>query len=93
MKLTLTTIVLLFSLFVNAQTGGIKGRIYNNINNEGIPFANILVKGTNIGSTTDFDGNFVITGLEPGFLRLEVSSLGFDPVISEEIQIINAKTN
>jgi hypothetical protein len=69
----------------------IEGRIYNAANNEPIPFASIIVYGTTIGSISDLDGNFLFTGLEPGFIRLQASSIGFEPVITLEYQLTNAK--
>ena len=74
------------------QTGSIRGRVYNQKNNEPLPFTNIIIFGTNIGSTTDLDGNFIFTGLEPGFLRLQVSAVGFERRVTEEFQVTNART-
>lgn len=78
-------IVLSFSLF--AQKGVIKGKVYNAKTNEPIEFANILVQGTDIGSTSDLDGNYIFTGIDPGFVRLRVSYVGFETTISAEIQV------
>ncbi|GAB4283171.1 MAG: TonB-dependent receptor [Marinilabiliales bacterium] len=83
---------LLITLISNAQTGKIEGRIYNDKNNEPLPFSNVVIEGTQIGTITNYDGNFIITGVEPGFIRLSISSLGFKPVITEELQIINNKS-
>jgi hypothetical protein len=75
-----------------AQTGSIKGRVYNSKTNEPIEFANIIVQGTQIGSTSDLNGNFIFTGIKPGFLRLVVSSVGFETTISSEIQVQGNQT-
>jgi hypothetical protein len=77
---------------VFGQSGTIKGRVFNETNNEPIPFANIIIYETTIGSTTDLDGNFIFTGVEPGFLRLEVSAIGFEQKITEDFQVTSAKT-
>ncbi|MFC2136545.1 carboxypeptidase-like regulatory domain-containing protein [Bacteroidota bacterium] len=74
------------------ENGVIKGRVFNNKNNEPVPFANIVIWGTTIGSVSDFDGNFIFTGIKPGYIELRVSSIGFDPYVSEDILITNAKT-
>ncbi|MEZ5149426.1 MAG: carboxypeptidase-like regulatory domain-containing protein [Bacteroidales bacterium] len=47
--------------------------------------------GTNIGSTSDLDGNFSFTGLEPGYVRLSATSVGYENYISEDILVTNAK--
>lgn len=81
----------LLSFTALPQTGSIRGRVYNQKNNEPLPFTNIIIFGTTIGSTTDLDGNFIFTGLEPGFLRLQVSAVGFERRITEEFQVTNAR--
>ena len=78
-------VILSFSLF--SQKGVIKGKVYNAKTNEPIEFANILVQGTDIGSTSDLDGNYIFTGIDPGFVRLRVSYVGFETTISAEIQV------
>ncbi len=75
-----------------AQTGSIRGRVYNEKNNEPLPFTNIVIFGSNIGSTTDLDGNFLFTGITPGFVRLQVSAVGFERKVTEEFQVTNART-
>ena len=64
----------------------------NEKNNEPLPFTNIVIFGTNIGSTSDLDGNFIFTGITPGFVKLAASSVGFETVVSAEVQVTNAKT-
>ncbi len=99
MKNRTVFLYLLFSLFLTpllllAQDEGkgiIEGRIYNAQNNEPVPFANIVIWGTNVGAVSDMDGNFLFTGVTPGFVELRVSSVGFEPYISEQILVTNAK--
>lgn len=76
-----------------AQKGIIKGKVYNAKSNEPIEFANIVIQGTTIGSTSDLDGNFVFTGIQPGFVRLVVSSVGFETTESPEIQVQGNQTS
>ena len=91
-KLFIPILFFISALWASAQNGVIKGRIFDEANNEGIPFANIIIVGTNVGSTSDLDGNFTITGIEPGFVRLQVSYVGFESVVSRDISVSNAKT-
>lgn len=58
-------LIFLFSLFIiycpicSAQKGlSISGVILEESTNESIPGANIIVKGSTLGTTSDFDGNF-----------------------------------
>jgi hypothetical protein len=95
MKNINTTILILIILLPLAslygQQGVIQGRVYNVNNNEPVPFASVAIFGTAIGSTTNLDGNFLFTGLEPGYVEVRVSSVGFETYISEAIQVTNAK--
>jgi len=91
----IATIFLLYTftiIYGVAQTGKIEGRVYDKSNNDPLPFANIIIDGTNIGSVSDLDGNFLFTGVEPGFVKLRASYVGYKPAISDEIQVTNAKT-
>lgn len=75
-----------------SQQGVVKGRIFDESNNEPIPFANIVVFGTQIGSSSDLDGNFIFTGLNPGFIQLAVSAVGYEVKVTEDFQVTNART-
>ena len=89
------SIILLFFLLaanVFAQKGIIKGRLYNGKTNQPLEFAAILIQGTGIGSSSDVDGNFIFTDIEPGFKRLVVSLIGFQTTISSEIQVQGNQT-
>jgi len=83
---------MILPLFVFGQKGKIQGRVFDAKNNEPLPFTNIIIYNTNVGSTSDLDGNFIFTGVDPGFIRLAVSSVGYETFITEEILITNAKT-
>jgi len=91
-KTILFLLIILLSGPVIAQKGSIKGRIYNAKTNQPIEFATILIQGTNIGSTSDLDGNYIFTGVEPGFKRILVRSIGFEPTLSSEFQVQGNQT-
>ncbi len=63
------------------QNASLKGHVADAVSNEPLPFVNILVSGTTIGTTTDADGNFLLTGLTPGFIRIEASFVGYKNTI------------
>jgi len=87
-----TILLAFFSVVAFAQTGVIKGRVYNASSNEPLPFTNIVIFGTNVGSVSDLDGNFLFTGIAPGYYKLAATSVGFENIITEELQVTNAKT-
>ncbi len=64
------------SIGLLAQSGIIKGRVADPINNEPVMFANVLIEGTDKGTTTDLDGNYKFENLEPGIYNLQVSYVG-----------------
>lgn len=91
-KFITTALLISTSLLTFAQKGRIEGRVYNEKTNEPLEFATIQIEGTLTGSTTDIDGNFIFTGVDPGFLRLVVSYVGFETTISPEIQVQGNQT-
>ncbi len=75
----------------SGNNGSIQGRAYNASTNEPVPFASLVIWGTNIGSVSDLEGNFSFTGIQPGYLRVSASSVGFEDYLSEEFLVTNAK--
>ncbi|NCD42677.1 MAG: TonB-dependent receptor, partial [Bacteroidia bacterium] len=84
-------ILFFISVAVLGQNGVIKGRVYNAATNEPLPFTNIIIYGTTVGSTSDLDGNYIFTGISPGFVRLQASSVGYKMFISEEVMVTSAR--
>jgi hypothetical protein len=92
LKLSLLILSIVITVGLFAQTGSIKGRVFNIKNNEPLPFTNIIISGTTIGAISDFDGNFLFKGLNPGYVKLEATSVGFERIMTEEILVTNSKT-
>jgi len=76
---------------VIAQSGVIRGKVFNKISNEAVPFANIGIQGTTMGAVADENGNYVISNLSPGLYNLEASFVGFKKLIIYEVQVTNAR--
>lgn len=74
----LFAMLLVTSSSVFSQTAEIRGFVYNEESGEPIPLANVFLKGTTIGVTTDFNGFFTITKIKPGDYTFLVTSIGFD---------------
>lgn len=60
-----------------AQTGTIKGQIIDSTLNEGVIGANVVIEGTQIGGSTDIDGNYIISSLQPGTYNLVITYIGY----------------
>jgi len=56
-----TLLFFLFGIGCFAQTYTISGKIFDSESKEPLPFVPVLIKGTTVGATTDFDGNYSIT--------------------------------
>jgi len=75
-----------------AQETTIKGKITDAATGDPIPFVNVVFKGTSIGTTTDFDGNYKLTTVTPTD-SLMASYIGYKsrtkPVVKRTSQTIN----
>ena len=69
-------IILLISNNLTFSQSKIIGKVIDEEFNETMPFANVLVKETNSGVTTDFDGNYAIQ-VKPGNYTLIFSFVGY----------------
>lgn len=92
---TLFSLVLIFSVHIQiaaqqSEAGIIEGRIFNKASNEPVPFARLIIFGTNIGSISDLDGKFIFTGIKPGYVQVVGNSIGFEQYISGEFMVTNA---
>ena len=74
-----TLITFLISVKLQAQTGIVRGSLIDNDFQDPVPFANIIVKETGTGTTTDFDGNYELVLIEGvydfNFLLLDTKQL------------------
>ncbi len=69
---------LTFSGNVHAQSGVIRGFIYEKETGEPIIFTNVYLKNTSMGAASDVNGYFIITPIPPGQYILAVTYLGYD---------------
>ena len=90
MRRITTIFALLLSVWASAQesTGSVAGKMTDaDFNDEPLAFANVLIKGTTMGATSDFDGLYEISGLEPGDYVVVFSYVGYEtrevPVLVE----------
>lgn len=90
----LVAIFLLAGNAVLAQTGKVKGFVYDKENGEPILFTNVTVKGTTVGAATDLNGYYTVTNVPVGEQTLMVTYLGYDTLFQtvtiEANQLANA---
>ncbi|NLA24995.1 MAG: TonB-dependent receptor [Bacteroidales bacterium] len=83
-KTVLTVIIFSFaSTIVLAQTGTVRGFVYDKATGEPCMFANVSIVGTNLGAATDFNGYFSINQIPVGEQTLVVTYVGYDSVASK----------
>ena len=56
----------------------VKGALYDDDNGEAIPFANVVLDGTNYGVATDLNGFFLINKVPEGKYVLRVRYMGYE---------------
>lgn len=90
------SLVLVFISFdLLAQTGTIRGFVYEEESGEPAMFANVLLDGTQIGTVTDVNGFFTLSKVPVGSYNIKVTYIGFDEITSSVVlnksAIVNKK--
>lgn len=82
-------LILLLTTFSQAQeNGSVSGKLIDKeYNNEPLPFANVLIKGTTTGVTSDIDGLYKIENLSPGTYTFQFSFVGYE-TIEKQVEVI-----
>lgn len=63
---------------LQAQNGVLFGSVIDKSDRTPLPGVNIILRGTTVGTSTDFDGKFEIRNIRPGEYSVEVSFIGFE---------------
>ncbi len=84
-RLLLLSFVIL-PLFLNAQSRQITGKVVSESEPSGIPFVNVVIKGTTQGTTTDFEGNYSLSISNPDTTVLVFSYVSY---VDREIRVGN----
>lgn len=74
-----------------AQSGSIQGKIIDKQNKEELIGVSVLIAGSGTGAATDFDGNFIISGLDAGEYTLNVSYVGYKPYVQEQVRVVDGQ--
>jgi carboxypeptidase-like protein/TonB-dependent receptor-like protein len=73
-----------------SQDGIVRGFIYEEESGEPAMFCNAVLEGTTYGASSDVNGYFIISKIEPGNYTLKITYLGYDTV-SEKVEITTGK--
>ena len=63
--LTLFLCFIAFTLFAQKNTALIRGNVYDKNGGQPVPYANVLLRGTIQGATTDANGFYQISNVKP----------------------------
>lgn len=83
----LTFLLLLNSLIYAGTTGKIAGRMIDKSSGEALAGANVIVVGTTIGASSDFDGNYFILNIPPGEYELKASMISYTSVTIQKVRV------
>jgi outer membrane receptor protein involved in Fe transport len=88
-RLVILLLVLCSATWIFAgTTGKITGAVTDAANGQGLPGANVLVKGTSYGAVTDMNGHYTILNVPPGSYDLQVSFIGFSAVTVTDVKVL-----
>lgn len=76
---------------LNDSDANVFGHVLDKKTGEHLPFINVLLKGTTIGTTTDNSGHYFLKNLPEGKFTLEYKALGYKTV-SKEVSLKKGKT-
>ena len=79
------TILIGFSLLQAGVTGKIAGIVLDSETAEPLVGANVLLEGTNLGGTTDMNGEYYIINIPPGNFDVKFLYIGYQTVINKDV--------
>ncbi len=68
---------------IHAQTGDVRGNLFDKDTGEPIISGNVRILGTTIGTITNIDGFFTISDVEPGSYKLVATYIGYDSLVAD----------
>ncbi len=84
------TFTLLFFLVQTALFGGTTGKLAGKVtdeNGEPVPYANVMLEGTEVGTQTKENGTYIIINIDPGTYNVICQRGGFRPAKITGVQI------
>lgn len=76
----------------STETGAVAGVVVEATGGKPLPGANVTIKGTTTGTTTDLKGRYRLNDLSPGAYTLVVSFVGFQRKTVTEVRVVAGRT-
>ncbi len=87
------TLVFCLTVVAQGQRGKIAGVVRDAATGEQLVGANVLIKGTMLGSSTDLEGSFVILNVPPGTYDVTASMIGYGAVTQTGVDVFIDRTS
>lgn len=91
-KFKLLLINFLISFIGWTQTGILTGKVIDGDSNDPLAFANVIIKGTSKGTTSDFEGYYELK-IKPGTYSITFSFIGYETKVITEVVITADEIN
>ena len=85
-------IILVAAQSAMAQSGRLSGRVTEAETGSALPYANVVIVGTNMGGMTLTDGTFTIVGVPVGTYTIKVMMMGFKPEEETGVRVNASQT-
>jgi hypothetical protein len=82
---------LLISSAIYSQNGSIQGKVSDRVSNVSLPFVSVVLQGATTGASTDLEGNYTLSGLNPGLYNVVFSSIGYKAKMVFEVEVSNSR--
>lgn len=84
--LCIFAILILLPCILNAQgSGSIKGRVIDKATGDELIGANVVIRNTSIGASTDINGNYLLRFVPTGVFTIRVSYIGYQEILREVV--------
>lgn len=89
--LILTILVYAAALYAQQPTKTIRGKVTDEASGIPLPYVNVHLPHTGLGSITDDNGDFELTNVPIGRYDIMISFIGYESVVLKEIQVTSGK--
>ena len=69
------------------QTGSLQGLVLDKASNQPLPWMNVLIGGTSLGTTTDVEGRYMIRNIPVGPVTVKFSMVGYKERLVTDVNI------